>query len=117
MPKVKPKRVAGRPRTEIDYDLIKSMASEHCTIEEIGSALGMTRQGLYKRKLSDPQLVDALEKGYDLGKVSLRRLQWESAKNGDKTMQIWLGKQILGQRDRQDINQTGPISVEIVRPK
>ena len=39
------------------------------------------------------------------GGFSLRRLQWETAKRS-ATMQIWLGKQYLGQKDKQE--QSGP---------
>ena len=35
----------------------------------------------------------------DLGKTSLRRNQWKLAENGNSTMQIWLGKQILKQSE------------------
>ena len=34
------------------------------------------------------------------GKMSLRREQWRSAEKGNVTMQIWLGKQWLGQTDK-----------------
>jgi hypothetical protein len=37
-----------------------------------------------------------------MGTRSLRRLQYEAAKTGNVTMQIWLGKQWLGQKDRTE---------------
>ena len=37
------------------------------------------------------------------GRELLRAKQFENAMNGDKTMQIWLGKQYLGQKDKNDI--------------
>jgi len=40
-----------------------------------------------------------LEKGKQAGKKSLRRAQWDKALNGDTRMQIFLGKQYLGQKD------------------
>jgi hypothetical protein len=45
------------------------------------------------------------------GKASLRRAQWKTALDGNPTMQIWLGKQNLGQRDNQDIAMTGQIAM------
>jgi hypothetical protein len=39
------------------------------------------------------------------GKKSLRRLQFDSARKGNVTMQIWLGKQYLGQRDRTEYTE------------
>jgi len=41
------------------------------------------------------------------GRSSLRRLQWKSATNGNITMQIWLGKQYLGQRDMHSAELSG----------
>ena len=35
-------------------------------------------------------------------RTSLRRWQYEKAKDGNVAMLIWLGKQLLGQRDRID---------------
>lgn len=39
-------------------------------------------------------------------KTSLRRIQMAKALDGDNTLLVWLGKQLLGQRDKQeqDIN-------------
>ena len=38
------------------------------------------------------------------GKASLRRTQWKTATGGNPTMQIWLGKNMLGQTDKQEID-------------
>jgi hypothetical protein len=47
----------------------------------------------------DAKLSDTIEKARDEGRASLRRLQWQNATQGNVTMQIWLGKQILSQND------------------
>ena len=36
-------------------------------------------------------------------------MQWRSAERGSVPMQIWLGKQVLGQTDKQEITETRPI--------
>jgi hypothetical protein len=43
------------------------------------------------------------------------RAQWKSAMAGNTTMQIWLGKQLLGQRDRHEVDAqvTGDIHVTV----
>jgi len=41
-----------------------------------------------------------------MGKMSIRRLQFEKAKEGNTTMLIWLGKQYLGQTDKADFQMT-----------
>jgi hypothetical protein len=40
-------------------------------------------------------------------KVSLRRKQMQKANQGDNTMLIWLGKQLLGQKDQTDVTSKG----------
>jgi hypothetical protein len=49
---------------------------------------------------------EAWENGRLEGRVALRRLQWRSAEH-TVVMQIWLGKQYLGQSDKQE--QSGPV--------
>jgi len=48
-----------------------------------------------------------MNKGLENGKSSLRRIQWKSALGGNTTMQIWLGKQYLQQRDMHSAELTG----------
>ena len=45
-----------------------------------------------------------IRKGRASGKTRLRQLQWDSAEAGNVTMQIFLGKNMLGQQDK--IEQT-----------
>ena len=115
--KPKPKSKAGRPPTPIDYDQVQRLAQIQCTEYEIAALIDMSDDGFRRRKLSDNELVGALKKGYENGKASLRRLQYKGAESGNPTMLIWLGKQYLGQRDKQDIDQTGSLTVEIIKPE
>ena len=51
------------------------------------------------------------------GKASLRRAQWKAAQDGNPTMLVWLGKQMLGQRDKQEItgDNGGALQISITR--
>lgn len=40
------------------------------------------------------------------GKISLRRMQFRSAENGSVPMQIWLGKQYLEQKEKQEVEKS-----------
>ena len=88
----------GRPRKEIDWELVKSLAEIQCTQEEIASTIGVALSTLKQY----PEFSTIHKEGIESGKKSLRRLQWEKAKSGNTAMLIWLGKQYLGQRDRVD---------------
>lgn len=68
----------------------------------------MTEEGFRLRKNKDGELLGVLKKGRADGRSSLRRMQFQTAEKGNPTMQIWLGKQLLGQRDKieQEIDTT-----------
>ena len=91
-----------REPKELDYKAIRSLAEIACTDREIAAVVGLSPEWLCKRKDKDKQLKEAIETGRELGKKSLRRWQWDKAKEGNVTMLIWLGKQMLEQRDRLD---------------
>ncbi len=105
-----PRRKSGRPRKELDPQLVEDLARIQCTDAEIAAALHVSPALIVARKQSDLEFLNAYEKGREEGKTSLRRLQWKNAKAGNTTMQIWLGKQYLGQRDMHSAELTGAAS-------
>ena len=46
-------------------------------------------------------------------KMRLRQLQWKSATKGNVVMQIWLGKQILGQSENTIKEDDEPLAWSI----
>lgn len=96
-------RAPGRPRFLIDYRLAACLGGIHCTVEEIAAVLGCSKRTLER----DAEFCRIHKKGLDEGRIALRRLQWEAAKQGNVTILIWLGKQYLGQRDRHEIGGEG----------
>ncbi len=89
----------GRKPIDIDYDMAEKYSSIMCTQSEIASLLGVSLSTLEH----DPEFLRIHKKGMDKGKSSLRRMQYRAASGGNATMQIWLGKQYLGQKDKQEI--------------
>ena len=64
-----------------------------------------------------PEFAEIIEHGRSDGMLSVRRKQFEIMEGGNPTMAIWLGKQLLGQRDQIDtISEHKPITIEIVNP-
>jgi len=106
----------GRPRKEVDFDELKRLAEIHCTEEECAHVLEMSADTLALRikeqfSLSFPEYVKRFA---GAGKASLRRLQWESAQGGSIPMQIWLGKQWLGQAEKvvSDVREVRVVHVD-----
>lgn len=99
----------GRPKknlTDKDWDSVRYMCMIHCTGEEIAGVLQMDYDTLNrncKDKYGYP-ISEYIKKNQSNGKMSLRRAQWKSAENGNVTMQIFLGKQWLGQVEKQEVS-------------
>ena len=94
--------MAGRPRAKIDKGQFESLCSLHCTLEEIAGFFHKDEKTVeaWCRREYKMNFSDIYKKASGVGKMSLRRLQWKSAQDGNVTMQIFLGKQWLGQTDK-----------------
>ena len=103
----------ARPRLKLDPKTIENLASIGCTNEEIASVVGCSSDTITRR------FAECITKGRDRGKATLRRLQWQGATAGNPTMLIWLGKQMLGQRDqlKTETDLTTKIVIERLPPK
>jgi hypothetical protein len=101
----KTKNKVGRPRAQINLEQVKTLAGLSCTEPEIASVIGINYATWKRHKQQNPELEEMIEQGKLTGNASLRRKQWETAMDGNVTMQIWLGKNRLGQSDKQQIEQ------------
>lgn len=108
-------KVTGRPRKEVDWDLIDSLCEIHCTKEEICSILGVCEETLTTRtKEAHDMSFSAYYKNKSAGgKMSLRRTQFDTAQKGSVPMLIWLGKQWLNQRDVQELDSNVSLSYSV----
>lgn len=98
----------GRPKKNLspkDWNSVDYMCMIHCTGEEIAGVLGMDYDTLNRncKETHNMPISEYIKMHSQGGKMSLRRAQWKSAEGGNVSMQIWLGKQWLGQKDQQDI--------------
>lgn len=83
----------GRPKLEIDSKMVQRLAEQGSTVDEIAYVMDV-----HKRTL-ERNFAAVIKKGRANLNVSLRGWQIENAKKGNATMQIWLGKQLLGQKE------------------
>ena len=114
----KGKPTIGRPRVEVDFAMLERLCQIQCTMKECASVLGVSESTLQRRIMDEfsEGFPEFYERHSDYGKMSLRRAQFESAlgvkaqkatsttpatkaRLPNAIMQIFLGKQILGQRD------------------
>jgi hypothetical protein len=97
---------AGRKSTKIDLAEIEKLASMQCTLEEMAGFFGVSVSTIENRR-KQPQFAEALNRGRAKGRISVRRAQMKLLETGNATMGIWLGKQLLGQRDVTPVELTG----------
>ena len=82
-------------KIQLDVDDIRELASEGNSIEDVATLLGVSKDVISGN--------EEYQRAYELGlcdmRAMLRHSQFQSAKSGNTTMLVWLGKVILGQRE------------------
>lgn len=86
-------RVVGRNKTVIPEAQVAQLAEYHCTNKEMADFFDVPLQTFMDN------FRDIITKHRIITKQRLRKKQLEVALKGDKTMLIWLGKQMLGQSE------------------
>ena len=91
----------ARPQIEIDPQQVETMASYGMTIAEMADVFKVSRDVL------DRRFQGEYHKGRADLKMKLRRKQIDVALGGNVVMLIWLGKQMLGQKEpKQEVDFT-----------
>jgi len=91
----------GRPKLDIDPNIVERLAMRFCSKSEIAAVIGCDGKTIANR------FSEEYDKGRENGKSVLRELQWKAASAGNIAMLIFLGKQYLGQSDKQVIDHGG----------
>ena len=98
------KRSVGRPKTNLDLADLEKICRLNCTMPEIAAFFDIPLRTLEDKYTNDEAVRMSIDKGRNQGKLSLRRKQLQILdETNNPTMAIWLGKQLLGQRDKHDI--------------
>lgn len=93
----------GRPRKEIDKKIFENLCGLQCTMQEILAVLDITDKTLssWCRRTYGKSFSEIFAVKRQLGFISLRRTQFKLAEKS-AAMAIFLGKQYLGQTDKDD---------------
>ncbi len=111
----------GRPEAPIDWKQVENLLMAGCLGTEVAASIGISEDTLYRRVVKELKYesftsyaVNFRQKGDSL----LKAKQFESAiKDKNIPMQIWLGKQRLGQKDKTDLEVNSVSKVHIEVPK
>lgn len=97
----------GRPATKIDKKALQKLCMMHATNEEIGVFFGCSGKTIQRLRKSK-EYRDIFEQGEQQGRLTIRRAQFKAAQSGNTAMLIWLGKVMLGQKDKVSTEHTVP---------
>ena len=108
--KAEKRQSVGRPKKNIDLEILANLSQIGCTQEEIGGVMGVSARTLQRN------YAEIIEQNKNKGRASLRKKMWEKALKKDSThMQIWLSKNELNMRDKvetQNITEPLPLIIE-----
>lgn len=95
---------------------VTGLGKIQATTKECAAVLGVSEPTYIAfKKRHAPDVENAYLRGSGEGLASLRRRQFKAAQDGNATMLVWLGKQYLGQTDKQEIAQTVQVEVKDAR--
>jgi hypothetical protein len=92
-------------RTEIDMAELEKLCQLQCTDEEIAAWFNVSTRTIERRRL-EPEFAEVMTRGKARGRISVRLMQMKLLEEGNATMGVWLGKQLLGQADEVTHNIT-----------
>jgi len=91
-------RRRGRKPVQIDLVELEKLCALHCTDQEIADWFGVSTRTIESQR-KRPEFAQVMSRGRSRGRISVRRAQMKLLESGSGTMGVWLGKQLLGQRD------------------
>ena len=99
-------RKPGRPRAIIDWQQVGKLLEAGCQATGIAEIMGVEEDTLRKRCPVDNKcsFSEFSQQKKAKGDEQLRVKQYQTAMAGNVTMQIWLGKNRLGQADKSEMN-------------
>jgi hypothetical protein len=106
------RKTAGRPEAIIDWTKVGKYLQAQCSAVGIAGLFGISVDTLYVRCQKDNNIdfsAFAAQKKSE-GKELLRAKMFEQAMGGDRTIQIWLSKQYLDMKDKQEMDLTTNLS-------
>ena len=96
--------MAGRPAALIDWKAVDRLLQAGCAGTQIAARLGIRAEVLYDgcQREHKADFTEYSRQRKEAGDTMLHEQQFAAAMKGNITMQIWLGKQRLGQKDKHD---------------
>jgi len=106
----------GRPEVEIDWKKVDFLIEAGCSGYEIASMIGIHHDTFYNRISAQygESFTDYSAKRRPKGDASIRVKQYQKALQGDNSMLIWLGKNRLKQKDKEEA-EIGDVIIKTIQ--
>ncbi len=107
---------AGRPKNEYDLEKVEIFGRFRATYETMADYFGVCVRTI-EREMSpsnnpETEFCRYYKKGHVKLKMRLSEAQIHNAiECNNATLQVWLGKQYLGQKDKQEIEQNSNVNI------
>ena len=108
---------AGRKKAVIDWEIVDKQLIAGYVGTEVAAHLGICADTLYRHCQEDKKMDFAvyLQEKRAKGNGLIKLAQFDEAiNNRDRGMLIWLGKNRLGQNDKQEVEHKGKVPLQIV---
>jgi len=106
----------GRPPIEIDFQVFEQLCEIQCTLTEIAGWFRCSEDTIERRcaEYYGCTFAEIYEQKKGIGKIALRRAQRKTAlEDNNAIMQIFLGKNDLGQADKQEIQLDADVDLNL----
>lgn len=104
--KAKPR---GRPLAPLNLREVEKLAAMGCSSPQLAEFFEVDESTVQRRKRNDDAFKAAIARGQAKARVKLQSAQFDTAVNArNPTMLIWMGKQMLGQRDVTAMEHSAP---------
>jgi hypothetical protein len=106
------------PRKEVDKETLEKLFYMQCTQTEIMGWFGIQTKDTLNNRIreiygEDQSYSTIYEQKRQGGRIAVRRKQMQVAESGNVSMLIWLGKQYLGQSDKNEVQSEETVTVKI----
>src|SRR6266702_427874 len=102
---------------KIDLAELERLSAMQCTDEEVAAWFGVTTRTIERRR-RNAKFAEVMNRGKAKGRISVRRMQMKLLEQGNATMGVWLGKNILNQVDEVRHELSGGLAyLSVILPR
>lgn len=112
-----PRTGTGRKKIIIEWDKVNHYLTCGCLGTQVAAKIGVSADTLYDRVKEEfgVDFSEYMRQKREIGEVLVKEAQFDEAvRQRNISMLIWVGKQMLGQSEKQEVKHQGQIPVQII---